>query len=279
MFFYQDKVSYFRWQTKIWLAFVLLFGILWLVIWFSNDEVSTQTSLKQKEQMVAVAKMPTKIDKLTELFAEVAPVKFETITKDLRSYPPEFKDKKFFEKNKGKWAVQVMNVAEHKIIVDYLDTRSDRDKFAYFRYTDANKETRYVLTYGVLSSFQEAMGATKLVDFRLPNSVRVVPEEFRRYIEMIDDYERMFSGGNEQGEREIKLNPTKYEIPVAERQVAPKEKKVVAEKNNRPTAKNTVSLDEPKPKPKKPKDPAQEFAERKAKAEAEARKKASESNN
>lgn len=283
MFRYKDKVSYFRWQTIIWSIFVLVFGVIWLSLWLGSDDKSGHTALKSKTQQAQMVKMPQKIEKLDELFVEVAPVKFETITRDLRSYPPEFKDKKYFEQHKKKFAVQVMNVAEHKIIVDYLDSRKDRDKFAYFRYTDSNKETRYVLTYGVFSSFVEAMGATKTIIFGLPNSVRPVPEEFNRYIAMIDDYERMtMAVDGDKGLREIKLTKAQYEIPVAPRTPpsAPKEnkeKKTSTTRTDKPTAKNTVSLEEPKPKKsEKKKEPIQEFNERKAKAEAEARKKSEE---
>lgn len=287
MFDFQDKVSYLRWQTKVWIAFVVIFGIVWLVLWFQSEDPATPVLLKEKAKQAQVVKMPTKIDKLTELFAEVAPVKFETITRDLRSYPPEFKDKKYFEQNSKKWAVEVMKVAEHKVILDYLDTRPDRDKFAYFRYTDGSGNTRYVLTYGMLSSFQEAMGATKMVDFRLPNHIRVVPEEFRRYAAMIDDYERVgavVEGGKNQP-REIRLSPTQYEIPVAPRPPAqPKENKENKEKpktqrtnngatngNGEKSAKQNTNA-----KPEKKKTPSEEFAEAKARAESEARKKASE---
>lgn len=274
MFFFESKLSYLRWQTKIWLAFVLLFSGIWLWLWLGAEEREVKI-LKQREKQAQAVKLPTKIDKLNELFVEVAPVKFETITRDLRSYPPEFKDKSYFEKHKKNWAVQVMDVAEHKVIIDYLDTRPDRDKFAYFRYSDKNKEERYVLTYGVLSSFQEAMGATKLVDFRLPNSIRVVPEEMRRYVDMIDRYERrgVVLDGDKGQTREINLSPTQYEIPVAP--PAPKENKEKKAKTAEPKKQSNPNTGE-QPKPKKEKSPTEQFEEAKARAEAAARAKASE---
>lgn len=47
-----------------------------------------------------------------------------------------------------------------------------------------------MLTYGLMSSPQEAVGAAKLIDFRLPDDVRVLPEEISRYVSIIDNYER-----------------------------------------------------------------------------------------
>ncbi|WP_350617252.1 hypothetical protein, partial [Pseudomonas sp. HY7a-MNA-CIBAN-0227] len=82
------------------------------------------------------------------------PINFDATVRDLRSYPDEFKDKRYLLANKGKWTVQVMNVAENEVIVSYLEGREDRAKFSYFRYLDDNNQVRYMLTYGLMSSPQ-----------------------------------------------------------------------------------------------------------------------------
>lgn len=69
---------------------------------------------------------PLSIEALHELDADVQPINFEDTIRDLRSYPDEFKDKRYLLANKGKWTVQVMNVAENEVIVSYLEGRKDR---------------------------------------------------------------------------------------------------------------------------------------------------------
>lgn len=171
-----------------------------------------QTSSTELEQ-------PLVIESLHELDMDVQPINFDTTIRDLRSYPDEFKDKRYLLANKGKWTVQVMNVAENEVIVSYLEGREDREKFSYFRYLDDNNQVRYMLTYGLMSSPQEAMGAAKLIDFRLPANVRVLPEEISRYVSIIDNYERPdpVKDLSARRTRAVNLHPTKREVPVRQK--------------------------------------------------------------
>lgn len=211
------NAKYFRRQAVIWLGFAVVFCAVWFFTWLKNDETANRQVRLATASTPSDFVLPDKIDKLDELRVEVPPISFDTITRDLRSYPSEFKDRAYFEENKDKWTVQVMDVAEHKLIVDYLEGRDDRQKFAYFRYTDPNQRLRYLLTYGIMGSFQEAAGATKLIDFRLPNSARTLPEQMSRYLALIDKYE-LATGGEQKIEE---LAPPKIELKEAQEVVEP----------------------------------------------------------
>lgn len=211
----------YRRQALIWLVVTLLLGVVTALIWMlsqtpamgakiENAPISTPQTLSTE------LKQPLKIESLHELDTDVQPISFDTTVRDLRNYPKEFKDKRYLLANKGKWTVQVMNVAENDVIVSYLEGRDDRDKFAYFRYLDDEKQVRYMLTYGIMSSPQEAIGAAKLIDFKLPNNVRVLPEEINRYVGIIDNYERPdpVKDLSTKRTRSVNLKPTKREVPV-----------------------------------------------------------------
>lgn len=179
-----------RRRGQVWMLLAVIIGIAWLVLWL--DAKDTHQVVQQHPKMTTVGlNLPTTIEYLQDFPKEIPAIDNEAITQELLDYPKEFKDKEFFENNRNKWTVQVMDVAEHRIIDDYLNTRKDKDKFAYFRYSDADNKQRFLLIYGVMNSFQEAMGATKVVDFKLPKSSRVIPEEMGRYLSMIDDYKRV----------------------------------------------------------------------------------------
>ncbi len=213
--------------ASAWLVMALVMGGLTLVLWPLSKAAALQTKkTATPEPLVKAAGLGmgqvTHIDTLHELDNEVRPVSFDTLVRDLRDYPPEFKDAKYLKKNKGKWTVQVMDVSEHEIITDYLAIRQDRDKFAYFRYRNESNQPRYVLTYGAMQSPQMAMGAAKTIDFKLPANVRVLPEEIDRYLDMIDNYEisepvRDLSLNRA---RKVNLQPTKRELAAKRR--APK---------------------------------------------------------
>ena len=211
--------SYSR-QALVWLVATLLLGVITALVWMLSQTPAMGAKI-ENEPVSAPAVMngefeqPLKVESLHELDTDVQPISFDETVRDLRSYPDEFKDKRYLLANKGKWTVQVMNVAENDVIVSYLEGRSDREKFAYFRYLDTENQIRYMLTYGIMSSPQEAVGAAKLIDFKLPANVRVLPEEINRYVNIIDNYERPdpVKDLSTKRTRAVKLRPTKREIP------------------------------------------------------------------
>ena len=214
----------YRRYALIWLLMTLLLGVVTALVWMFAKTPAAHAQI-ENEPITANASaasdivQPTKIDSLHELDADVQPIDFSAMVRDLRDYPDEFKDKSFLIANKGKWTVQVMNVAENDVIVDYLLGREDRSKFAYFRYRDDNDQLRYMLTYGIMSSAQEANGAAKLTDFGLPSNVRVIPEEFNRYVNIIDSYELAAPviDLDAKRNRKVNLQPTRRELPVRRR--------------------------------------------------------------
>ena len=215
-----NRKSYRR-QALIWLMMTLLLGVATTLLWMVSQTPAIGAKIENApigvaEAPVSELEQPMSIESLHELDADVQPIDFEETIRDLRNYPDEFKDKTYLLANKGKWTVQVMNVAENEVIVSYLEGRKDRKKFAYFRYRDENKQLRYMLTYGLLSSPQEAVGASKLVDFGLPADVRVLSEEINRYVSIIDNYERPkpIKDLSTRRTRSINLKPTKREVPV-----------------------------------------------------------------
>lgn len=219
----------YRRQALIWLMMTLLLGVVTALIWMFSQTPAIGAKIENKpisapEELSTELKQPLSIDALHELDTDVQPINFEDTIRDLRNYPDEFKDKSFLVANKGKWTVQVMNVAEHEVIVSYLDGRNDRDKFSYFRYRDGNDQIRYMLTYGLMSSPQEAAGAAKLIDFGLPANVRVLPEEINRYVGIIDNYERPkpIKDLSTRRSRTVRLQPTQDEVAMREKAEADK---------------------------------------------------------
>ncbi|WP_350560319.1 hypothetical protein [Psychrobacter sp. CAL346-MNA-CIBAN-0220] len=214
----------YRRQALIWLMMTLLLGIVTALIWMFSQTPAIGAKIENApisvpQSLSGELKQPSSIEALHELDTDVQPITFEDTVRDLRNYPDEFKDKRYLLANKGKWTIQVMNVAENEVIVSYLEGREDRKKFSYFRYRDEDSQPRYMLTYGLMSSSQEAVGAAKLIDFGLPADVRVLPEEVNRYIGIIDNYERPgpIKDLSTRRSRSVRLQPTKREVPVRQR--------------------------------------------------------------
>lgn len=180
-----------RLHAKIWLAVVVILSIVWLVLWLTSDE-SEHIIKKAAQAQISDKPLPAQITSLTDFKKEVKPIDFNAVVKDFRTYSDEFKDKSFFAPHSKKYTVQVMDVIDYQIIIDYLETRNDREKFAYFRYTNPQGEEKFMLTYGIMGGLQEALGVARETKFKLPPSAQdeIGPEAIQRVLDMIDNYQR-----------------------------------------------------------------------------------------
>lgn len=243
--------SRFRRQALIWLVMAGVMLLLYFLVSLINNDPKPTKEHKKEQVVTDELTLPTTIDNLNELSREVPPIDFETVVRDLRNYPAQFKGKKFFQDNEKKWTVQVMDVAHNDTIADYLKGRDDRDKFAYFRYHTANGEQRYILTYGVIDSRQEALSTIKMADFDLPKSVDFTAVELKTYLGIMDNYERAETvfDASETAPRKINLKETKQEIPAqAPKKETPKEqtnKPKTTEKEKEKVADLAVGADVP----------------------------------
>ena len=216
---------YRSWAFKVttWLILAAIAGGLTVMVWIASAVKPAKSAVKaasnanqnQDPTALLLAKAPE------ELNTEVRPIKFDAVIRDMRNYPKEFKDSRFIKANNGKWTVQVMNVVEHEVVTDYLNSRDDRDKFNYFRIVDAHNQKRFVVTYGVFGSVQEAVGAAKVVNFNLPKDVKAFPEEFKVYASQMDEYEVTppLRDVGKTAAREVKLNATPKLLPAPKAKV------------------------------------------------------------
>ena len=216
---------YRSWAFKVttWLILAAIAGGLTVMVWIASAvkpaksavKAASNANLNQDPTALLLAKAPE------ELNTKVRPIKFDAVIRDMRNYPKEFKDSRFIKANNGKWTVQVMNVVEHEVVTDYLNSRDDRDKFNYFRIVDAHNQKRFVVTYGVFGSVQEAVGAAKVVNFNLPKEVKAFPEEFKMYAPQMDEYEVAppLRDVGKTAAREVKLNATPKLLPAPKAKV------------------------------------------------------------
>ena len=208
--------KYYRRQAMYWLMAAAVVAALWLIIWLTSAAPSIIKAKQADEVQSSDLALPATISDLNELKNEVKPIDNSVLVRDLRSYPPEFKDKIYFNGISGSYAIQLMDVAENEVIVDYLNGRSDRDQFAYFRYTDGNDKQRYVLTYGKFASSAEAEASLAQVNFGLPSSITPKTAKVSEFLSIIDSYELgqdVVDLASSQPRR-VRLQATRTEIPV-----------------------------------------------------------------
>ena len=109
-----------RRQALIWLLSTLIMGVITALVWMFSQTPAAGAKIEnapisapQAQDTLAPFAQPKRIEPLHELDTDVQPINFEETVRDLRDYPDEFKDKRYLIAHKGKWTVQVMNVAEN----------------------------------------------------------------------------------------------------------------------------------------------------------------------
>lgn len=209
------NAQYFRKQAKYWFIFAVVALVAFLVLWLTSGSSKEANQEKQAEEQTVTA-LPTRITQLVDLQKEVRPIDFSTIVRDLRSYPMEFKDKFYYENIHNRFAVELMDVVENEVIANYLDSRSDRSDFTYFRYLDSDKKPHYVLTYGKFQTEQEAQQSIGTTNFGLPESIKPKVVKVSEFLKIIDNYMRAEGVADlaVTQPRRIMLQATGKEIPV-----------------------------------------------------------------
>lgn len=237
-------------QFTAWLIFAGIAGSLTFMVWVASAVKPTQKAKQNSEvatiidpNILLVNHNPNEMHKL------VRPITFDAIVRDKRNYPKEFKDSRFIKSNLNRYTVQVMNVEKHELITDYLASREDRDKFNYFRIIDSQtNQKRFVLTYGIYNSAQEARGVsiTYNAQFNLPKDVQVFPEEFKLYLSQMDEYEISPSlqdiGKN--APKDVNLNPTRKELPAKTTEPKPETEKPAKSIENSANISHTLHVEE-----------------------------------
>lgn len=213
-----NKIAYYNWQSALLLTLAVVSLTAVAVVW-----VIAKVEAHKSQPTTSVSVTPATLDNsslyshyisesLIDFGYQVPPIKFENTIQEIGEYEAEFKDKDFLKKNKDKWTIELMNVVNKNIITDFLAHRQDREKFVFFRYVDTNNNKRYILTYDLYPTMQMASGASKTLNFGLPSSVRVMPEQMSRYLDIIDDYQLSESvrDYSRSGVREVLLAKTNY---------------------------------------------------------------------
>lgn len=206
------KIALEHWRSLGWLGFGVSILLVCLIMWVSL-QLSKRVTVEQTWENAPKAIDPQSQEELLNhtlgALVDEVPI-LDLSTKDIPTgiHAPEFRGVAFIDANAKKWTVQLMNVSQETVITEYLATRSDRNKFYYFRTTQDDQD-RFVLTYGNVNSVQEAMRLMQGVDFALPDSIKAFPERFASYENLVTDQgsdERMI-GGSTQKYRQVLLKP------------------------------------------------------------------------
>lgn len=207
------KIAFEHWRSLGWLGFGVSILLVCLIIWVSlqlSKRVTVEQTWDNAPKAIDPQSQEEKLNPTLGALVDEVPL-LDLSTKDIPAgaHAPEFRGVAFIAANAKKWTVQLMNVSQETVITEYLATRPDRNQFYYFRMTQDDTD-RFVLTYGNVSSVQEAMRLLQRVDFALPDSIKAFPERFANYEKWVTDQgsdERIIGSANAQKYRQVLLKP------------------------------------------------------------------------
>lgn len=181
-------------KQAIWLSLGVACLVLIFIFWIMQSKERqtkelTPIEVKNEQEQIVTQQQSVVLDKKIGTFQEEVPpidlLKRNALAGD---HEPEFRGSAFIAENKNVWTLQLLKVAEEDVIRSYLDGREDRSQFHYFRLDDQkHNNVQYVLTYGVFKNTQAAIEEAQKVSFGLPKSVKVLPEKFNAYADMVND--------------------------------------------------------------------------------------------
>ena len=181
-------------KQAIWLSLGVACLVLIFIFWIMQSKERqtkelTPIEVKNEQEQIVTQQQSVLLDKKIGTFQEEVPpidlLKRNALAGD---HEPEFRGSAFIAENKNVWTLQLLKVAEEDVIRSYLDGREDRSQFHYFRLDDQKQNNvQYVLTYGVFKNTQAAIEEAQKVSFGLPKSVKVLPEKFNAYADMVND--------------------------------------------------------------------------------------------
>lgn len=187
-----------RWKSGLLILLSITLMVLALiarVLTTSDEEKLAELEKKVAKETVVDKKIQrenfreiTTIDSIGNFDRQVKPVSFEDILLEKRSQHFEFKDAEFVVARKAAWTVQIMDVAEEDVIIDFLSTAEKRDQFAYFRYIAPDKSKRYILIFDDFNDKEGAEIAMADNEFMLPASVKPFARPFTDYVGTVDSY-------------------------------------------------------------------------------------------
>lgn len=190
----QYKVpSFWRSLLILFFAIISLAGAISLRLLSGFDEDDqldriAQAQIEKANKDEAAYTVIKNIESIGDLKNQVKPIVFDDVVIEQRNQDESFQDIEYIAERKKAWTVQIMDVSQLEIILDYLATQKKRSQFAYFRYSDKNKEKRYILTFDDFNSESGAVSAIESNEFKLPASIKPFPRAFKDYLGLVEQY-------------------------------------------------------------------------------------------
>lgn len=234
-------------------SILLTSAILWIWLQLADRVVKIHSFDDSGPKSAASNHFPMDLGNLSNLVPVLDLTKMAA--KQDSTHAPEFRAAAFIGQHESDWTLQLMNVSQESVITDFLAKRSDRTRFQYFRYNKGQNDESFILTYGVFTTVQTAMGAMQTMDFGLPASVKAFPERFSTYKPFVSDSDERVSDSIA-AQRQVNLRPVT--IPPPKDAIENKLEQIAAESNAKPVVATAADgfSGEPDAPPAEPASPA-----------------------
>ena len=105
-------------------------------------------------------------------------------------HEPEFRGTKFINENKNNGRLSYSELLM-KTSLKTFKSRTDRNKFIYFRLSGEQQAEQYVLAYGTFKRSEDAVQQLTQINLQLPDSVKPQPQQFSSYAPLVNDLGQM----------------------------------------------------------------------------------------
>lgn len=215
---------------KLW-VYVAILVLSFIAIWILSLKLPSSMDDMQSAQEVNVpaasVDLAQQLDDINLFESKVANLDQSEPLKPVIKSEQNLADAETFRRMNGKWVIEVMDVADPKIIKDYLYLHQFNTNLKYYRYQADENQLRLKLVWGIYDS-QAAAASDSRIDpslgIRMPYQLISV----ERILATIDDYYVMsrVRDYSQNRVRSVSLTPIEYVEPVmpdfSETYVAPR---------------------------------------------------------
>lgn len=134
----------------------------------------------QAEKLSAIPNLGVMVD-------EVRPLQQTTRVVASGQHSAEFRGTHFIQTNIKNYALEIFETNKEELIQDFLDKRSDRQKFIYLRLSIEHQPERYILLYGLYNSEDNAQEQLQQLNLGLPKSIHPKTVALKNYADLVND--------------------------------------------------------------------------------------------
>lgn len=178
-------------QQWSWLVLALTCWFFAMAFWAATTKTANVVLLSEQKQAETRQQVqPETIAASTDLGMLTQQVNVLQVSERLAAsseHEPEFRGTKFIKEQQNRWTIELFRVTSEAVIRSYLNARSDRSQYYYFRLMRPQQSDSFILVYGNFAGQDEAQQQLQQLQKNWTYQLKPQVQQFARYMGAVND--------------------------------------------------------------------------------------------